>query len=218
MPRNAAQASSSRSRISTGPHECTSEAPGCLPNPTTAIFMQPDSIGPLKQVCGLIRLTGRNRSAAAALASRWTGVPLSVWATTTVSIVARISAPSDCSVIPSSASMWTWPSGVAPPCDPIAGTTNGSAPSSRSAAIVPRSNSTRPVRPRDPAPTAIVMPAVTLSAKVARAVSWAPCSMSSTAGGEGTSIGYGNSSGMVRSSANGSSTPTTSCSHDMWRA
>ena len=58
----------SRSRISTGPHEWICAAPGCLPNPTTAILVQPLSIGPLKQVCGLTRLTGRMRSAPAACA------------------------------------------------------------------------------------------------------------------------------------------------------
>ena len=50
VARSASQAACSRSRISVGPHECTSAAPGCLPKPTTAIFMQPDSTGPLKQV------------------------------------------------------------------------------------------------------------------------------------------------------------------------
>ena len=64
------------------------------------------------------------------------------------------------SVMPSSASIARWPSAVAPPWLPIAGTTNGSAPSSRSPAIVPRSSSTRPVRPRLPAPTATVIPGV----------------------------------------------------------
>ena len=50
VDRSAAHASSNRSRISVGPHVCTSDAPGCLPKPTTAILAHPDSIGPLKQV------------------------------------------------------------------------------------------------------------------------------------------------------------------------
>ena len=215
VDRNAAHTSSRRSRISTGPHEWTRNAPGRLPKPTTAIFMHPDSMGPLKQVCGLMRFTGSIRSAAAAFASRCTGVPDAVWATTTVSIVARISAPSDSSVMPSDSSMCTWPGAVAPPCDPIAGTTNGSAPSSRSAARVPRSSSTRPLSPRDPAPTATVMPGVTASRNVRSAASRAALSTSATAGGDGTSSGYGCSSGTTRSGANGSSTPAATCSHDM---
>ena len=98
-------------------------------------------------------------------------MPALVWAMTTVSIVARISQPSDSSVMPSDSSMWICPGAVAPPCDPIAGTTNGSAPSSRSAEIVPRSISTRPVSPRDPPPTATVMPGVTADRKVFNAAS-----------------------------------------------
>ena len=69
--------------------------------------------------------------------------------------------------------MWICPGAVAPPCDPIAGTTNGSAPSSRRASIVPRNISTRPVSPRDPPPTATVMPGVTADRKVFSAASWA---------------------------------------------
>ena len=53
-----------------GARRGTAAAPGCLPKPTTAIFVQPLSIGPLNAVCGLIRLTGRMRSAPAAWASR----------------------------------------------------------------------------------------------------------------------------------------------------
>ena len=45
-------------------------APACLPKPTTAIFVHPLSIGPRKAVCGLVRFTGRMRSAAAAWVSR----------------------------------------------------------------------------------------------------------------------------------------------------
>ena len=60
-----------------------------------------------------------------------------------VSIVARISAPIASSVMPSVSSIARCPSAVAPPWLPIAGTTNGSAPRSRSPLIVPRSSSTR---------------------------------------------------------------------------
>ena len=72
---------SSRLRISTGPQAWIWAAPGCLPNPTTAIFVSPLSIGPLKQVCGLMRLTGMIRSAPAALRSRYSGMPSAVRAT-----------------------------------------------------------------------------------------------------------------------------------------
>ena len=128
-----------RLRISTGPQAWICAAPGCLPNPTTPIFVQPLSIGPLKQVCGLMRLTGMIRSAPAALRSRYSGMPSAVRATSTVSIVARISQPMASSVIPSDSSIARWPSAVAPPWLPIAGTTNGSAPRSRSPLIAPRS-------------------------------------------------------------------------------
>ena len=50
---------------------------------------------------------------------------------------------------------------------------------------------------------------------VRSAASWAAPSMSVIAGGEGTSSAYSCSSGISRSSANGSSTPTESCSHDI---
>src|SRR4051794_27554657 len=134
---------------------------------------------------------------------------------TTVSIVARISQPRDCSVIPSDSSMCICPGAVAPPCDPIAGTTNGSAPSSRSALMVPRSISTRPVSPRDPAPTATVMPCLTAEPNVDAAASWAAASISVIGGGDGTSSAYSCNSGIGRSTANGSLTPAESCSHDM---
>ena len=84
---------SSRSRICTGPHEWIWAAPGCLPKPTTAILVTPLSIGPLKHVCGLTRLTGRMRSAPAAWRSRCSVMPSGVVATTSVAIVARTSAP-----------------------------------------------------------------------------------------------------------------------------
>ena len=105
--------------------------------------MQPLSIGPRNWVCGLIRLTGRTRSAPAAWTSRCSGRPRMSWATTTVSIDERISQSRASGVIPSLASVASWPSAVAPPWLPIAGTTNGAAPRSRSPAMAPRSSSTR---------------------------------------------------------------------------
>ena len=84
--------SSSWSRIDDAPRsEWNWAAPGCLPKPTTSIFVQPLSIGPRNWVCGLIRLTGRMRSAPAAWTSRCSGRPRTSWATTTVSIDERIS-------------------------------------------------------------------------------------------------------------------------------
>ena len=72
-------------------------------------------------------------------------MPSAVRATSTVSIVARISAPMASSVMPSVSSIARCPSAVAPPWLPIAGTTNGSAPSSRKPLMVPRSSATRSV-------------------------------------------------------------------------
>ncbi len=65
-------------------------------------------------------------------------MPLAVVAMISFSIVARISAPTDSSVMPSELSILSWPSAVAPPWLPIAGTTNGSAPRARSPSIAPR--------------------------------------------------------------------------------
>ena len=84
--------------------------------------------------CGRRPRRGRRGAAAGPDAS---------WATTTVSIEERISASRASAVMPSLASVASWPSAVAPPWLPIAGTTNGAAPRSRSPAIAPRSSSTR---------------------------------------------------------------------------
>ena len=72
-----------------------------------------------------------------------------------------------------------------------------------------------PSTPATQPPTATVMPGVTASRNVFSAASYAPRSMSATAGGEGTSSGYSCSSGTTSCGSNGSSTPTESCSHDI---
>jgi hypothetical protein len=85
-------------------------------------------------------------------------VPSSSLPTTTVSIVASTGQPTDSGVTPSPASISRWPSAVAPPCDPIAGTTNGSAPASRSQSTAAFTTGTRSRIPRLPAVTAILAP------------------------------------------------------------
>ena len=114
--------------------------------------------------------------------------------------------------MPSVASIARWPSAVAPPWLPIAGTTNGSAPSSRSPLIVPRSSSTRAVSPRLPAPTATVMPRPT-SSRSCRTTWWCvSASTSSTGGGWATPSSTSVSGGTVTAGSNGSVTPTRSWS------
>ncbi len=153
------------------------------------------------------------RSAAAALASRCTTIPHGVDPSTTVSIVARISAPTDSAVTPRCSSIARWPSAVAPPWLPIAGTTNGSAPSERSPLIDPRSSSTRRDSPRLPAPTATVMPGRTASASVRVTASCAAASASSTGSGPGTSIATSCSAGTSSAGSNGRVTPARSWSN-----
>ena len=199
--------------MTTAPLEWNWAAPGCLPNPTTSIFVQPLSIGPRNWVCGLIRLTGMTRSAPAAWTSRCSGRPRTSWATTTVSIDERISQSRASAVMPSLASVASWPSAVAPPWLPIAGTTNGAAPRSRSPAMAPRSSSTCAVKPRLPAPTATVIPSSTAPASARTTSSRAAPSTSATAGGSGTGSSMRVSRGTVIDGSIGSTTPAWSWSH-----
>jgi len=72
--------------------------------PMTAILHRPDSIGPSKFVCFLMRFSTMIPSARAAQASRYTGKPAAVVPSGTTSMVARIGQPMVASVMPSAAS------------------------------------------------------------------------------------------------------------------
>ena len=74
-------------------------APLYLPSPIVIILKRPDSIEPLKSVCGLIRLTRHTQSAPAAPFSSHTGRPRAS-PTWTTSIVARHGTPIVVSLIP----------------------------------------------------------------------------------------------------------------------
>ena len=87
--------------------------------------MSPLSTGRSKLVCDLTRLMQSTASASAAFLSKRQGMPFSVAPYSTVSMVARIGAPTLASVTPRWASTPAWPSAVAPPWLPIAGTMNG---------------------------------------------------------------------------------------------
>jgi hypothetical protein len=139
-------------------------------------------------------------------------MPSAVRATSTVSMVARISAPMASSVMPNDSSIARWPSAFAPPWLPMAGTTNGSAPSSRKPLMTPRMSATRSVRPRLPPPTATVIPGVTLLARRSTTDACALAATSPTGSGRGTGSSTSVSAGTLRSGWNGSSTPCTSCS------
>ena len=58
----------------------------------------------------------------------------------TTSIVARTGAPTAASVTPRCASTSVWPAAVAPPCEPMAGTTKGSRPAAVSRATMSRTS------------------------------------------------------------------------------
>ena len=133
-------------------------APRWLPRPIAAILARPLSTGPWKSVCGFTRLTSSTPSAFAAIASWCTGVPSARRPSTTVSIVASTGHPIDSAVTPSPASISRCPSAVAPPCDPIAGTTKGSAPTSFSQSTAARTTVVRSRIPRLPTVTAILAP------------------------------------------------------------
>ena len=125
------------------------------------IFATPLSISPWKSVWAFTRLIAMIPSAAAAFASRCAIGPSGTRPSSTVSMVASIGMPTASSVTPRLASISSWPSAVAPPCDPMAGTTNGSAPSSRSHAPASRTTSGLSWMPRLPAVSATRIPAVT---------------------------------------------------------
>ena len=110
------------------PKECARVAPSCLPNPMVIIFIRPLSTGPLKEVCGLTRLTTTMASAPYAIRSISTGMLPSTSPTCTTSIEDRMGAPTEASLIPYPASTSTWPSEVPPPWLPIEGTMKGTAP------------------------------------------------------------------------------------------
>ena len=77
------------------------EAPYCLPRPMAIIFMMPLSYGPLKHVCGFMRLTTMMPSDSAAYLSIYTSTPNSLVPILTVSIVALTGHPMVSSLMPS---------------------------------------------------------------------------------------------------------------------
>src|SRR4051812_10356420 len=157
-----------------GPNRWIPSAPRCLPSPIATIFASPLSISAWKSVWALTRLTARIPSAFAAWASRWPAGPSGSRASSTVSMVGWMGIPPVCSVIPRSANIWTWPSAVAPPWEPIAGTTNGSAPTERSQSPAARSTAGLSWMPRLPAVIATLMPRRTRSRRGSRACAVAP--------------------------------------------
>ena len=158
-------------------------APFCLPMPITIIFMSPLSQGPRKATCGLIRLTTTIPSASAANRSRCTGNPLAETPISTVSMLARMGAPTVSSVMPMPASMSRWPSAVAPPWLPMAGNRKGSPPALRISEAMVFRTSGRPVMPRLPAVMATRSPAFTrASAPPARSFATSSPATSATCG------------------------------------
>ncbi len=109
-------------------------------------------------VCGLTRLMAMMPSAANAAASQYTRYPSAVTPTSIASIDDTMGQPSVASSSPRLAITSRWPSAVAPPCEPIAGTTKGSPPRSRTQpATAPVASAIRSM-PRLPPVSAIRAP------------------------------------------------------------
>ena len=87
-----------------------------------------------------------------------TDMPLSRRPTSTVSMLERIGQPALLSVTPSPASSAFWPSAVAPPWLPMAGTTKGSAPQARTRAAMAATRTGSSAMPRLPTLRATRMP------------------------------------------------------------
>ena len=85
-------------------------------------------------------------------------MPRAVVPSSTTSIVARTGQPSASSVMPYPAIISIWPSAVAPPCEPIAGIRNGSAPRAFSSSTTVRRIGAMSAMPRLPPVTAIFAP------------------------------------------------------------
>ena len=120
---------------------------------------------------GLTRLTGTMRSAPSkALRSTNTGTPGTTSPRSTVSIEERISQPIVAGVIPYPARTASWPSAVAPPWLPMAGTMNTSAPASCSRSTTALTTSSMRSMPRLPAATQARVPGrtVPMTSSIAR--------------------------------------------------
>ena len=146
---NSATAGMSSAKVAK-PWRWNVSAPRCLPRPMAIILSRPLSTGPLKSVCGLTRLIGMMTSASSwAWRSMKTGIPPTS-PILTVSMLERISQPIVASRMPSDARTSSWPSAVAPPWLPMAGTTNTSAPAARTAVTAARVTSAIRSIPRLP--------------------------------------------------------------------
>ena len=104
-------------------------APRCLPRPIAIILSRPLSTGPLKSVCGLTRLIGTMTSASSAAwrSDRRTRDrrPAPRRSSTVSMLDADLASDRRLGDPEADARTSSWPSAVAPPWLPIAGTTNG---------------------------------------------------------------------------------------------
>ena len=82
------------------PRLCTVAAPFCLPKPMASIFERPLSTSPWKSVCALTRLTGSTASARSAARLQWSGMPVAVLPSSTVSMLGSNGTSIDCAVTP----------------------------------------------------------------------------------------------------------------------
>lgn len=130
-----------------------------------SIFTSPLSLAARKALCGLTRLKTMIPSASCARRSMRTDMPLSRRPTSTVSMLERIGQPALLSVTPSPASSAFWPSAVAPPWLPMAGTTKGSAPQARTRAAMAATRTGSSAMPRLPTLRATRMPGRTALAR-----------------------------------------------------
>ena len=165
-------------------------------------------------VCGLIRLTGMMRSAPAAWTSRCSGRPRRSWATTTVSIVERISQSRASSRHAElgqhrQLALGRGAAVAAHRRDDERRRAEVAQPGDGARAAARRA----PVRPRLPAPTATVIPCSTRRRGARTTSSRAAPSTSATAGGSGTGSSTAGQPRHVIDGSIGSTTPAWSWSH-----
>ena len=131
-------------------------------------------------MCCLTRLTTIVAAAAAAWASVTIGTGRSCSpATGTTSIDERTSQPSQPSAKPYAARTSRWPSAVAPPWLPMAGTRNGMAPWARTQATIRATTVVRSLMPREPMVIATSLPGSRSTPQAASVRSVSPATSSS---------------------------------------
>ncbi len=127
--------------------------------PMQSILRMPLSAGPMNLVWGLMRLMTRQWSAASASREKYSGTSPSTVPIRSTSMEETTGAPQLSAVTPSRCSTAAWPSAVAPPWLPMAGTISGCAPSALIRLQTARTMTPSWSIPRLPTPTATRSPA-----------------------------------------------------------